>query len=301
LHIPRILLYSNQDKSKEREMQVRKPSAAQFYPGDCRAQIEAFKKGFKPPETPNKVVAGIVPHAGWFFSGATAAKVFLTIKARQAPRTFILLGSVHMPGVWKNSVYASGSWETPLGQVSVDEQMARHLIENMQDLLVSDPTAHKDEHSIEVQTAMIKYLFPDSKIVPIAVPPGKDAVRLGYGIGRLVKEGGLDAVVVGTSDLTHYGDNYGFSPAGYGRPGYEWMLQNDRRVIDLAITLRPEEILPEAVAHRNACGAGAMAGTVAAAKEMGAGIGHLLEHTTSYDVYPQGEFNMAVGYAAIVF
>jgi len=282
-------------------MPTRQPCALQFYAGDIKTQMDSFRKGFKPPEGLDRVIAGVVPHAGWFFSGATAAKVFLTIKAKHSPRTFILLGAVHVPGVWKNSLYGTGSWDTPLGPVKVDEEVSGILAGNMRDLLVSDPAAHRDEHSIEVQTAMIKHLFPEAMIVPIAVPPNKDAVKLGQAIGRLVKEKGLDAVIVGSTDLTHYGDNYGFSPAGYGKHGYEWMLENDRRMIDLALSMKPEEILREALAHRNACGAGAMSAAVAAAKEYGAGKGHLLQHVTSFDVYPQGEFDMGVGYAAIVF
>ncbi len=282
-------------------MPVRQPCARQFYAGDCKAQIESFRKGFKPPDSPGRVVAGIVPHAGWFFSGATAAKVFLTIQAAGRPDVFILFGAVHMPGVWRNSIYDSGSWETPFGPIDVAEDTADALILKMGDILAPDTSAHRDEHSIEVQTAMIKYIFPDARIAPIAVPPGRDAVRLGAGIGRLIKKEKMDAVVVGTSDLTHYGDSYGFSPAGYGRQGYEWMVANDRKIIDLALALKPDDILREAAAHRNACGAGAMAAAVAAAREMGAEKGRLLEHTTSYDVYPQGEFDMGVGYAAIVF
>ena len=282
-------------------MPIRPPCAEQFYQGDCKAQIEAFRKGFTPPAMPGRVVAGVVPHAGWFFSGDTAAKVFLTIKAKQTPRTFILLGAVHVQGVWHNSVYDSGGWDTPLGEVRVDPDTARYLLDNLPGILTADSNAHRYEHSIEVQTPIIKYLFPEAMVVPIAVPPGKDAVALGEGIGRIVKEGAVDAVVVGTTDLTHYGDSYGFSPAGTGKKAHEWMLGNDRRMIDLALRMEYNDILREALTHRNACGSGALAATVAAAKEMGAGGGHLLQYTTSYDVHPFGEFDMAVGYAGIVY
>lgn len=282
-------------------MQTRQPYAAQFYSGNIRAQMEEYIAGFTPPAEPAHVVAGIVPHAGWFFSGATASKVFLTIRAKQSPSTIVLLGAVHLPGVSANSVYPEGIWETPGGPLEVDAELAAMLVDAMPELVSASAKAHQFEHSIEVQTPMIKYLFPDTKILPVAAPPTDDAVALGAGIGRLIKESGIDAVVIGSTDLTHYGDSYGYTPAGYGRDAYDWMIQNDRHILELAKTMRPAEILTEASVMHNACGPGAMAATVAAAKAMGATKGHLIEHTTSYDVYPVGEFEMAVGYAAMVF
>jgi len=280
---------------------IRHQSAAQFYPGDCIGQIESFKKGFTPPDEPRDIKGGIVPHAGWFFSGATAARVFLSIQAKKAPDTFILLGAVHVPGVRNNSIYSSGSWATPLGEIKVNDVIAGMLLDEMPGLLADNSQAHVYEHSIEVQTPMIKYLFPKTSIVPIAVPPGEEAVALGEGIGRVIAAKGLDAVVIGSTDLTHYGDNYGFAPAGYGQRAYRWMRENDERIIKLALGLKAREILEEAAVNYNACGPGAMAAAAAASKAMGSKGGVLVEHVTSYDVYPQGEFDMAVGYAGIIF
>lgn len=280
-------------------MTVRQPCAVQFYHGDCKAQIDSFGKGFVPPEEPARVVAGIAPHAGWFFSGATAAKVYLTIKAKQSPDTFVLLGAVHVPGVRTNAICPEGSWATPLGEVEVDAALAARLIEELPELVEANQRAHLFEHSIEVQTPMVKYLFPDARILPIAVPPSADAVELGSGIGRLIKDTG--AVVIGSTDLTHYGENYGFAPAGYGPDAYSWMKENDRHIIMLAEQMKSQEILTEASVNHNACGPGAMAAAVAAAKAMGAMKGNLIEYTTSYDVMPEGEFVMAVGYTGMVF
>lgn len=282
-------------------MQTRQPCAPQFYPGNIASQMERFSAGFTPPSAPAHVVAGIVPHAGWFFSGATAAKVFLTIRAKQVPATFVLLGAVHVPGVRTNAIFPEGSWNTPLGPVEVDAELAAKISGGLPELVTSDTRAHQFEHSIEVQLPMIKFLFPDAKVVPVAVPPSAEASELGSGIGRILKESGKGAVVIGSTDLTHYGDNYGYTPAGYGKEAYAWMVENDGHILELARTMRPLEIITEAAVMQNACGAGAMAATVAAARAMGATEGHLLEHTTSYDVYPEGEFEMAVGYAAMVF
>jgi hypothetical protein len=285
----------------EAKSNIRPQFAAQFYPGDCIRQIEGFKKGFTPPTLPADIKGGIVPHAGWFFSGATAAKVFLSIQAQKSPAVFILFGTVHVPGVRKNSIYSTGSWSTPLGKIRVNEDISAMLIDEMPGLLEDNPQAHVYEHSIEVQTPIIKHLFPKTSIVPIAVPPGEDAVLLGEGIGRLIAGKGLDAVVIGSTDLTHYGDNYGFTPVGYGPEAHRWMRENDEKIIRLALDMNAGEILKEAARNYNACGAGAMSAAVAASKAAGSKKGVLIEHITSYDVYPQGEFDMAVGYAGIIF
>jgi len=281
---------------------IRKPVAAGFYQGDIKTQMETYRRAFRPVAgLPERIVAGIVPHAGWFFSGPTAAKVFLSIAAKESPKTFVIFGAVHVPGVRVNSVFASGAWDTPLGPVEVDEDLAVSLLAHCGSVLSPGTDAHLYEHSIEVQLPMIKYLFPEAKVVPVAVPPGESAVELGSAVGRMIRSDNLDAVVIASTDLTHYGDNYGFTPAGLGPDGYEWMRENDGHIIGLALKMMPDEILTEAAMKYNACGPGAMAGAVAAARAMGVKEGKLIEYMTSHDVYPQGGFTMGVGYAGIVF
>ncbi len=281
-------------------MAARKPCARQFYPGDCKAQIEKFLEGYEVPGGAMKAVAGIVPHAGWIFSGAVAAKVFKCIRVKMDPDTFILLGSVHTLGPTGNSLYAHGSWETPLGEVQIDEEVAERLLEFPGVDILEDAAAHEGEHSIEVQVPFIKYLCPDAKIVPVSVP-SDDAHVTGRKIGEAVSGIGKKIVVVGTTDLTHYGAAYGFTPFGRGDEARRLMRENDRRMIELALDMKSAEIREEAERNGNACGPGALAATVAAAGAMGADKGYLLEYTTSYDVMPEGEFQMAVGYAGIVF
>jgi len=165
---------------------------------------------------------------------------------------------------------------------------------------LEDAAAHEGEHSIEVQAPFIKYLCPDAKIVPVAIPPDDSHVT-GRKIGEAVSGIGKKIVVVGTTDLTHYGAAYGFTPFGHGDKAKRLMRENDRRMIELALNMKYAEIREEAERNGNACGPGALAATVAAARAMGADKGYLLEYTTSYDVMPEGEFRMAVGYAGIVF
>ena len=281
-------------------MEARRPSASQFYPADCGRAAEAFLRKFVPPPEPARIVAGIVPHAGWKYSGAVAAHVFASIRAQGQPATFVILGAVHRwAGI--NGVYSRGAWATPLGPVPIDEDLARRILAETSDWTVDDSQSHSGEHSIEVELPFVKHLFPQARVVPIAVNPDARAVPLGEQIGRILQDRGADAVVIGSSDLTHYGDNYGFVPAGFGPQARRWMLDNDARILRLAEEMSDSEITAEAHRHRNACGAGAMAATVAAARVLGAERGVVLDHTTSHDVIPEGEFRMAVGYAAILF
>lgn len=282
-------------------MSARKNYARNFYPGDCRSQIDHFLSGYVVPDKPINIVAGIVPHAGWVFSGAVAARVFKCISMKTAPETIILLGAVHSWRVRGNAVYGRGSWDTPLGEVEIDEEFAAKLTSIAGGDIVEDPSAHDGEHSIEVQVPFVKYLCPGARIVPVAVPPSGNAPLTGRLIGETALSLGRKAVVVGSTDLTHYGDNYGFTPYGYGKNAKEMMKKNDMRVIDLSLGMKYAEIDGETRAHQNACGPGALAAAVAAAETMGADRGYLLQYTTSYDVMPEGEFRMAVGYAGIVY
>ena len=276
-------------------MRARKPCAPEFYSGDCPRQIRSFLEGFTAPADPPQAVAGVVPHAGWVYSGAVAAKVFGSIQRKQSPATFVIFGAVHR-GIPGNAVYARGAWATPLGDVEIDAELAQAILERTAGLLADVPEAHNGEHAIEVQLPFLKFLFPKAKFVPVSVLPDPEAKRLGTVVGEYLKESGYPAVVIGSTDLTHYGDAYGFVPAGHGPPAERWVHDNDARILRLAREMRAAEIPGEARARQNACGAGALAATA-----MGASRGHLLEYKTSHDAAPEEPFRMAVGYAGMLF
>jgi len=283
-------------------MSIREPCAPHFYSGDIEMNITTFLAGYEPPDDLKKPLVGIVPHAGWIYSGSTAAKVFSTVKKYVNPKTIILLGTVHNKWkIKKNSVYPDGAWETPIGSVAIDERAASRILDGAPDVFTDSYDAHDGEHSIEVQIPFIKYLFPDAMIVPIAVLPDENAHIAGEKLSEILKEHDINAVVVGSTDLTHYGANYGFSPAGVGSEAKKWMEKNDRSIIEKALKLEADKIVEEAQDNYNACGSGALAAAVAFAKNHNAERGILIEYTTSYDVIPESVFSMAVGYAGIIF
>jgi len=289
-------------------MRIREPVVAgKFYDADKERCLRTIKtllaelpenRSIDPPP-----VAGLVPHAGWSCSGAVALEVFQTIARSHRPETIVLFGGVHRYRGREAAMFGAGRWETPIGNAEVDSRLAERILGHT-NLIVDDPYAHEDEHSLEVQIPFLVHLFPKSKIVPIMVPPNPRAVEVGQAVGRTLTSYEYEAVVIGTTDLTHYGPGYGFSPCGAGKEAHRWAKEeNDRRFIDLVCQMQAAELVPEAMKHRNACNAGAAAAAIAAAEALGATQGLLLRHCTSSEVLYGGEGRGEdfVGYAGIIF
>ncbi len=291
-------------------MQTRKPIVTgQFYPAQrdaCIDQIKECLEAGTPSESlPEKIVAGIVPHAGWVFSGSLAAMVFSAIKKQHDEiHTFVIFGAAHGYFGRLPAVYEAGSWITPLGEVAIDEELAADVLDGAE--AVSDSSAHSSEHSIEVQIPFIQYLFANARILPILVPPTGNAVGLGMVVGDVIAANDQKRIVcIGSTDLTHYGPRYGFTPMGRGPDALQWASDvNDKEFVDLALKIEPERMLESAAKNLNACGAGAAAAAVAVAKKLGRANGLLLAHTNSNEVMlrKMGTTSTdSVGYAAIVF
>jgi len=290
-------------------MQTRNPIVAgQFYPQKynvCIGEIEEciYEKNL-PAELPKPIIAGIVPHAGWVFSGPLAAMVFAAIKKQnEKVDTFVIFGAAH--GYYENiaAVYDKGAWNTPIGQAAIDEELAQEVLKN--ESTIANCDAHKYEHSIEVQIPFIQHLFPFAKILPILTPPETTAIDLGKSVGHIIASSDKNIICIGSTDLTHYGPRYGFEPAGEGPDAFKWSSEvNDKEFIDSTLKLDSKEMLTNAEKNLNACGAGAAAATIEAAKAQNAAKGQLLAQATSNDIM-QKRMNTtsddSVGYAAIVF
>jgi len=278
----------------------KEPGAKEARVGDEGAKAAAYRVyGVGGIEA--RISGGVVPHAGWMCSGMVAATVFSAMAANRRPDTVVVLGAVHRPRGEEGAIFPNGRWDTPLGGIEIDERLAERILGHT-NLIVEDPYAHEPEHSIEVQVPFVQRVWPGAKLLPMMVPPSRRAVEIGDAVGRTLVSYGYEAVVLASSDLTHYGDRYGFEPKGAGEAGLKWAKEvNDRRVIDLMVAMEAERIVPEAVAHRNACGGGAIAATIAATKAMGAKEGLLLRHATSRETMRMERERNAVGYAGMVF
>ncbi len=290
-------------------MRIREPVVAgRFYPADaetCKTELNELWDRARAVGVADKAcVAGLVPHAGWVFSGAVTARVFAALESSKTPKTIVLFGGVHKRIGSDAAMFTDGRWESPLGAVEVDGRLAERIL-SQTNLVVDDPYGHEDEHSIEVQIPFVQQAFPGAKIVPIMVPPGPRAFEVGEAVGRTLRAYDYEAVVVGTTDLTHYGPNYGFTPKGVGANGNAWAKEsNDRRFIDLVCDMQGDKVVDEAARNRNACSGGAVAATIATAGALGAKRGTVLEHTSSAEVMARedrSDSSDSVGYVGIVF
>jgi len=290
-------------------MRIRAPVVAgQFYPAGrdgCLEEIRACLASRPVSEPlPQSIVAGLVPHAGWTFSGDLAAMVFAAIrKQRPSVRTFIIFGTAHSYFAALPAVDDSESWRTPLGAAAIDAELRDALLDRR--VVVVDDQAHQYEHSIEVQVPFIQHLFPEAQILPVVVPPVETAIALGEAAAELARDPDRTVVCIGSTDLTHYGPRYGFTPMGRGSDGLQWASNvNDREFIDSAVALDAQRLLPTAIVKCNACGPGAAAAAIAAARKLGVKQGQLLAYTNSNEVMRSKMATTSrdsVGYAAIVF
>jgi len=292
-------------------MIVREPIVAgRFYAAEadrCRVAAENLlaSEGHQATKVASAhVYGGLVPHAGWACSGAVAASVFAAIRARRTPKSVVLFGGVHRYRGQEAALFGSGVWETPLGPLEIDARFAERILGHTS-LIVDDPYAHEDEHSLEVQSPFVRLLFPQARIVPIMVPPRGIADEIGEAVARTISAYNYDAVIVGTTDLTHYGPHYGFVPEGVGEKANRWAKEvNDRRFIEMVCAMGSASVVAEALQHKNACSSGAVAATMAACAKLGATRGVLLQHRTSSEVLGEQsgqQMEDSVGYAGIVF
>jgi len=145
----------------------------------------------------------------------------------------------------------------------------------------------------------VKYFFPHTKIVPIGLPPKMTSLDIARRVAEMSKDMGRTTIVLGSTDLTHYGYNYGYTPKGIGEDAVAWVKnENDKRVVDLMVNMDGKGVIEEALKNQNACCSGAAGAAIVAAKELGAKRGEKIIYSTSYDIRPDSSF---VGYVGIVF
>ncbi|MFA4645957.1 MEMO1 family protein [Pyrococcus kukulkanii] len=287
---------------------IRYPAVAgQFYPtGDeLTEMLERFFSDLGEEGSKRRITAGVVPHAGYVFSGYTASRTYKAIYEDGLPETFVILGPNHTGMGSPIAVYPEGEWETPLGRVKVDDEMAKAIVElsNIADL---DDLAHRYEHSIEVQLPFIQYLADlagkDFTIVPITLGIQDEdiAETLGKAVYEASQSLGRDVIVIASTDFMHYGYFYGYVPFT-GRaeelPNMvkEWDMRVIRRILDFDVKGMFEEI--RAMNH-TMCGPGGVGVGIVYSKLMDAVEAELLHYTTSFEV--SRSTDAIVGYASIV-
>jgi AmmeMemoRadiSam system protein B len=275
--------------------------AGAWYPGSktaCIKAIEEFLEAAAPCPGPGEsLVGGIVPHAGWFYSGRIACNVIKCLSAAPTPDTCLIFGR-HLHASSENFIMKEGRWETPLGDLEIDADLAERLAADFP-FTVETATLYEQDNTVELQLPFLKYFFPEIKIVPIGAPPRATSLQMGKRAAEISKSTGRETIVLGSTDLTHYGYNYAYTPKGVGKEAVEWVKNvNDRQVVDLMLEMDGEGVIGLALKSHNACCSGASGAAIAAAKELGARKGQEVMYFTSYDVRPDSSF---VGYVGLVF
>jgi MEMO1 family protein len=266
-----------------------------WYPASvsaCKAEIEYFTAGTNPLPPGTKVYGGIVPHAGWHFSGRAAARVFFLAAQAAQPQVVAVFGG-HLGGNSPPLLVADDAWETPLGRLTLATEFYQPLAKRL-----TLREEYPGDNTIEVQLPFVKFFFPQAKVLALRAPHSKTALELGEAVVAVARELKVSLLVFGSTDLTHYGPNYGFAPKGNGPEAVKWVKEvNDKRFVAAALKLDGPGMLQAAQQDQSACSAGGAVAAVGASKAAGAQKAALIDYYTSYDVMPNDSF---VGYAGMV-
>ena len=235
--------------------------------------------------------AAIVPHAGWSFSGRLAFRTLRLLNPEC--KSVIVIGGHMLAGGGVVAAYEK-TVETPLGPMKTDQAFLDLLSEQI-GIRYDD----RADNTVEVQLPIIKHLFPEASLVWLRVGAGNEAVNLGRCIAGAAKEYAEPVCIVGSTDLTHYGPNYGFVPHGTGRQAREWAQKvNDTGIIRHMLEMNPLKVLEWGNQNQAACSAGAAATAIEYASLCGCEEGVLIGYESSFDLHPDSSF---VGYAGIIY
>jgi len=274
-------------------MKVRKPVVSgTFYAGtpkELKKQIEwCYKHELGPGVVPQvnkagsrKIVAIVVPHAGYVYSGPVAAHAYKELAEDGVFDTVVILGPNHSGYGAPVSVWTESSWETPLGKMEINEELTRKILGG---IIEADETAHIYEHSIEVQLPWLQHLYGELKIVPIAMLA--QDVETAREVGKAISKTGDNTIIVASSDFTHY-------------EPHSIAAEKDKSMIEAIVNLDEEMLYKRrGLLNCTMCGYGPVASAIVAAKEMKAKTANLLKYATSGDT--TGDFSRVVGYGSIV-
>jgi AmmeMemoRadiSam system protein B len=262
---------------------MRTPAVSgKFYPRSKNDLFRQISSCFADiPSLERAVLGAVVPHAGYMYSGNTAANVYSMLKK---PDSFVILGPNHT-GYGSPVSVSRESWSTPFGEVRSDTEFIKALPKRIIDI---DESAHKYEHSIEVQLPFLQHRFGEFEIVPICMGMQDEntALDVGMEISEAIRKLNKKVTILASSDFSHY------KPDKKAR-------EDDTYFIETILALDIPEFyrrLYERAA--SVCGYGPIAAMLAATKNLGANKATLLKYSTSGDT--TGDYSAVVGYAGII-
>jgi AmmeMemoRadiSam system protein B len=234
--------------------------------------------------TPLPAIGCIAPHAGYMYSGHVAGAVFARV---EIPQRCIVLGPNHTGTGRALAIMSEGAWQTPLGEVSIDTELALALKQRFP-ALQEDSAAHRAEHAIEVELPFMQLCQPKLKFVPIALGMGQfePLEHLGKALADVIATKKDPVLIVASSDMNHY-ESDAITRA------------KDHRAIERILTIDPRGLY-DVVTQQNIsmCGFGPSVAMLTAARQLGARSAELVKYATSGDI--SGDRNLVVGYAGVV-
>jgi len=265
-------------------MAKRRPAVAgSFYPGS-EGEIAAMLATLVDEGAPREQVIGAMsPHAGWIYSGRGAGLLFSRI---EIPPTVVVLGPNHRGAGADVAIMAEGSWELPGGEVRLDTELARRILDRC-GFMEDDPRAHAGEHSLEVQLPFLRRFRPDFRLVPIALGrvSYEQCEELGAALAAAVADFGGETLVVASSDMTHF-------------ESAEAAKKKDQLALDRMLALDPAGLYRTVTKNRiTMCGFIPATVMLVYARARGATSAKLLDYRNSGDV--TGDRREVVAYAAV--
>ncbi|MGD8440623.1 MAG: AmmeMemoRadiSam system protein B [Holophagae bacterium] len=281
---------------------VRPPAVAgSFYPGDSarlRAEVETMLDDARAAPSKSPARAVVVPHAGYAFSGPTAALAFARLPAAGVRRVIVLGPSHHMSfaGAALPSEGLS-AFATPLGEMALDTEAIARL--RGRPGFGGPARAQGPEHALEVELPFLQVVAPDATLVPIVVGGSTDLAgcrEIAEAVSELLDDG---TVVVASSDFTHYGERYGWAP--YSGPNLsDTLLEVGRATAQRVAAGDPRGLVTQVeVTGDTVCGVRPLAVLAALVEAAFDGRGEVLDVTTSGRI--TGDDDLSVTYAAIAF
>jgi AmmeMemoRadiSam system protein B len=275
-------------------MQIRDYSLpAGWYPRESAA-VSAFLSEFDGVKHSSR--AAIMPHAGWYYSGRTAALGAASLK--QDAETVVIFGG-HL-GSGSPPLFAmEDAVKTPFGFMPIDTGLRSSLLEE-----IGGAEDRYRDNTVEVLLPMAHYFFPKANLLWMRLPAEIKSYESGKTLSRIAAKLNRKIAVCASTDLTHYGRNYGFSPHGSGKSALRWVREvNDAAFIKAVESGSSAEVLRRAEEDFSSCSAGAAIGAMGFAEAEGLKKARLLAYATSADVNEdENEIpDSFVGYAAFGF
>ena len=268
---------------------IRPPAVAgMFYdesPAILRNCIAGFLDRAYVPKLNGTVRAVVSPHAGYVYSGFTAAHSYKAIEGNKYD-CVIVVGPSHREFFDGISIYPGDAYETPLGTIPINKEVREELLNEKQSIIASN-AGHGGEHSIEVQMPFLQSVLGDLSFVPMVMGDQRSELcsLLTGALARVAKDRNI--LLVASSDLSH------FHP-------YNEAVKMDNHVVDGLKGFDPENFVSDLEEDKfEACGGGPIAAVMGAAKKLGASRTEILHYCNSGDI--TGDKSGVVGYIAAAF